>query len=119
MRIRLVIPMVIPIGLLLSGCDAGCENEVVQIVASPSGALKVVSFHRGCGATTGFNTQVSVLRAAEQLPSGGGNALVIAGAVGLRLAWTSDSSVRISGLGRAQVFKQEEKVSQIEVAYAN
>src|SRR5258708_5279519 len=71
-------------GILFVGCarllDVSfdmCGNTVVQTVPSPDGQLKVIIFERDCGATTGFSTQVSILRSSDKLPNEAGNLLII------------------------------------------
>jgi len=103
------------IGLI--GCDAMCENEQVASVSSPSGSARAVVFNRNCGATTGFNAQVSILSGTEKLPNDGGNALILDGSAPLRVHWASESRVTVSRLGSAQVFKQESKVGAVVVSY--
>jgi hypothetical protein len=46
----------------------GCENELAQAVDSPDGTLKAVIFQRDCGATTGYNRQVAILKASRKFP---------------------------------------------------
>ena len=53
---------------LMAGCGSTCDNEISQSISSPSGAMKTVVFHRECGATVGFNTQVSILPSNRRLP---------------------------------------------------
>lgn len=104
----------------LSGCGIDCDNEVISTVASPSGKLAAVVFNRGCGATTGFNTQVSILHAGATLdPNDGGNVLILDGTVPLKIEWQSDSAVSISKLNRARVFKQENFVAGVSITYGN
>jgi hypothetical protein len=102
---------------LLASCGQGCENEVSQSVASPSGQLKAVVFHRGCGATTGFNTQMSVIRSGDSLANDGGNVLIIEGKVPIQIQWPSEERISVSRLGSAKVFKQERSAAGIAVAY--
>jgi hypothetical protein len=78
---------------LVAGCTPTCENEVSASVRSPSGKMKAVLFNRGCGATVGFNTQVSVLSAEAALPNDEGNVLIVDDDVSLALHWKSDSSL--------------------------
>ena len=104
---------------LLCGCAAVCENEISQTVRSPSGKMKVVVFNRGCDATVGFNTQVSLLPASAPLPNDGGNVLIVDETVPLKVEWDSDAAVRITGKLHTQIFKQEVSVSGVQVAYAN
>ncbi len=107
----------ISIAALLCGCDLGCENEISRSITSPSGELKVVVFHRGCGATTGFNTQVSVLKVTASLPNEGGNVLVIEGKVPLQIKWSSEGNLSVSGLSSEKVFKREPSVSGVAISY--
>jgi hypothetical protein len=58
---------------MISSLDDLCGNTVVVTELSPSRAMTAVLFERDCGATTGFSSQVSVLRADEDLPNAGGN----------------------------------------------
>lgn len=102
---------------LLSACDHGCENEVARSIASPSGKLKIIVFHRGCGATTGFNTQASILNATDSLPNDGGNIVAVEGKVPMQIQWISEERASISGLGSARVFKQEPSASGVVVVY--
>jgi len=105
------------IAALLSGCDQGCENEITGSTASPSGKLKAVVFHRGCGATTGFNTQVSLIKATDSLPNEGGNVLVVEGKVPLKIHWSTEENLSVSGLGSEKVFRRELSVSGTAITY--
>ena len=106
------------IGVSTSGCGEKCSNEQVAAIPSPSGKAKAVVFHRNCGASTAQNTQVAVLPAYGTLANIPGNALVLGGDVPLRVQWISDSSLSISGLGTAQVFKQNASAADVSIAYA-
>jgi hypothetical protein len=99
-----------------SGCDAGCSNETVSSQGSPSGAYKAVVFSRNCGATTGFNTQLSILKASEA-PNSSGNALILDATIPLVIRWSSETRVSVEGANGAKHFKQERSVSGIEVSY--
>jgi hypothetical protein len=50
-----------------------CGNETLAEFLSLDGAQKMVLFERSCGATTGFSTHVSLLRADAKLPNESGN----------------------------------------------
>ena len=54
--------------LAFAGCGASdpCGNEILDIRVSPDARHQVIVFQRDCGATTGFTTQVSVLKAGEE-----------------------------------------------------
>ncbi|QRP63164.1 hypothetical protein I6J77_13715 [Rhodanobacter sp. FDAARGOS 1247] len=100
----------------VAGCDFGCGDEVVSTTSSPSHAISAVVFNRNCGATTGFNTQVSIVPAGAA-PSGAGNTLILDGTVPLKFLWVSESKLLITGLGYAKVFKQERSVAGVSVVY--
>ncbi|WP_345294512.1 hypothetical protein [Luteimonas vadosa] len=94
-------------------------NEISQTATSPSGTLKAIVFHRNCGATTGFNTQVSIISVSGSLPDSAGNALIIDGSAPLQLQWRSESALHLAGLGSADIFKQEDSVAGVSVSYGN
>ena len=100
----------------IASCDIGCGNEIVSRNASPSRAISAVVFNRNCGATAGFNAQVSIVRG-NAVPSDAGNTLILEGTVLLKLRWVSESELRITGLGSAKVFKQEQSVGGVSLAY--
>jgi hypothetical protein len=57
--------------------SALCGNEVLNTTLAPGGRTRAVLFRRDCGATTGFSTQVSLLRSSDSLPNEPGNVFVI------------------------------------------
>jgi hypothetical protein len=101
-----------------SGCSPLCENEIVHLAQSPSGARTAVVFNRNCGATTGFNTQVSILPSADAASENSGNVLALDDQVPLQIHWTSESQLSIAGVASARVFKQESQVAGVTVTYA-
>jgi len=117
MRKLLPALILITVSMALSGCDP-CENEISQTIASPSGKLKAVVFNRDCGATTGFNTQVSIIPSSKTLPDDAGNTLILDGTVPLRVEWRSDSALHLSGLGAAKIFLQSPSVVGVSVSYS-
>ena len=98
----------------LAGC---CDNEVDQVVLSPSGARMAVMFNRNCGATTGFNTQISIVPRANSSPDGVGNALILSDHMPLQMRWVSDSELRVSGLGTATVVIRNAMVNGVSITY--
>ena len=63
--------------LVVAGCSDLCGNEQLTQHESPSGDLKVVVFQRGCGATTGYSIQGSILESNEELENESGNLFVV------------------------------------------
>jgi hypothetical protein len=109
--------MVSPLILTFAGCfDADCLNEIREEVISPDGKNKVVLFSRNCGATTGFNTQASILKQGEQLPDDGGNAFIIDQGVA-KVSWKNNKSILVVSEHNARNFKQEVSVRGITFEY--
>ncbi len=82
-------------------CLNPCGNEQVETIPSPTHKWSAVVFIRDCGATTGFSTQISILRTGDVLPNEGGNVLVLGDRSGrvttdkMRIAWRSDSHLEL------------------------
>lgn len=81
------------------------------------GTRKVVVFQRSCGATTGFNTQASLLAGNASLPKESGNILSIDddhgrvpldgnGMLEVRVSFADESTVTLTYPARARVFTQ-------------
>lgn len=62
--------------LLAAALSLDCSNEVVAEYPSPDASTRVVVFRRDCGATTGSNTQASVLPIEAELQDEAGNLFV-------------------------------------------
>ena len=103
--------------LTLAGClGSECVNEVSEVLESPDGTKKVVVFSRNCGATTGFNTQASIVETKQELPDASGNAFVVdKGAV--KLSWKKDGGILVVFDRGVRMFKQESAVSGVAIEY--
>ena len=119
MKIRLDFIALAAISISFSGCNSGCENEVVSEFLSPSGKMKAVVFERDCGATTGFNTQVSIVDADRHIPDEGGNAIILDERAPLSIRWISDDELSVSGWRKARIFTQEKSVNDVRIRYEN
>lgn len=102
--------------LAISGCDAGCSNDVVSTIRSPSGTGDIVVSNRSGGATTDCNAQVYIVHSGAA-PVGAGNTLILNGTIPLKVQWLLQSKLSISALGSAEVFEQEQSVAGASVAY--
>jgi hypothetical protein len=118
MKKLLLYPFFLAPFMSLSACDH-CENEVHRTVASPSGKLKAVIFNRNCGATTGFNTQVSLIPSSESLSGEGGNTFILDGTVPLEVEWLSESMLHLGGFGAGRIFLQSRSVAGVSVSYGS
>lgn len=113
--------------LSLSGCST-CANDFVSESLSPDGKHKAVVFVRSCGATTGYGTHVSVMRAIEKVGDDVGNAFTAddnhgkvqlgsAHQLPLRVQWTGGNSMLIRYPERSRLFRSELRVAQVAVTY--
>ena len=103
---------------LLMGCDTSCENIVNERVISTDKSFQAVLFSRNCGATTGFNSQVSVLPVTDSDVRDSGNVLVLNEPSPLRMRWRSERELVITGAGNsAAVMKKNAAVAGVSVIY--
>jgi hypothetical protein len=127
MRLGLALGMAAVACVLLGGCSDDCADRVIKRYAAPDGRHSAVLFDRDCGATTGFNTQISILRAGERL-SGGGNVFIAdtnhnavkAAAWGgpwADVIWLSPSRVLVGYVAGSRVSKQRAEVSGVKISY--
>jgi len=105
-----------------------CRNEVLAETYSPDGKFKAIAFQRDCGATTGFSTQVSILKSPSTLGNEAGNVFISdtnhgaapsgpGGGSEVRLEWRTPSVLKISHHQKARVFKAEQKFGFISIEY--
>lgn len=93
-----------------------CENNVKQEVVAPDGQMKIVVFSRDCGATMGFNSQATILRAGEKLPDQGGSVFVT-DKDDVTVQWDGPARIRVSMKGSGEDFRKESSVMGIEIVY--
>jgi len=109
--------------LSISGCESSmCDNQVLQEILSQDKKLKAVVFQRDCGATTGFSTQVSVIKADEKLQNKKGNVFsadtnhgkVPAGPGGgpqVDVAWVGLHDLEVRHPQRARIFLSADRIA--------
>ena len=103
--------------LLLSGCDGvNCTNDVRQDLSSPDGRKRMIQFCRDGGATTGFNTQLTILEKGENLPDEAGNAF-IADNGEARVSWKPDGGILVIYDHGTRFYKKELHVRGIQIEY--
>lgn len=114
----------------LAGCLDGaglCANRIVSRVDAPGGARSAVMFERDCGATTGFSTQISILRPGEA-PAGKGNVLIADDDHGAAMAgdwggpwaeirWLGRDHLLILHATKARMFLRQEAVAGARITY--
>ena len=104
------------IAILLVGCNP-CGNDPIHAVTSTDGSKVAIAFIRDCGATTGFSTQVSIVKAPGRLPNEPGNVLIVDGKVPLSLEWVGDNKLVIYGSLGARESKRLLTFEEITVDY--
>lgn len=71
------------------------------------GQLSAKLFSRNCGATTGFYTQLSIVRIKDLPYYEAGNVFIADGQLPVTLRWLSDTWLSVAGTGGSGTFKQE------------
>ena len=115
--------------LTLPGCSdlTGCANNVIRRADAPDGLHRAIMFQRDCGATTGFSTQISVLKAGQE-PTEGGNAFVGdadhgAAATGewggpwAEMSWVDNGTLLIRFASGTRISTQSRQVSRVRINY--
>ena len=110
--------------LAAGGCSMGngqCNNKVLRVVPSPSGSSSAVIFVRGCGATTGYSLQLSLLDAGRE-PEEKGNVLIVDGvpisAKAIDVAWRDRSTLAVRIPKGARVFLKNESIGTAHVDFS-
>lgn len=85
---------VLALCLASAGCERVedfllCSTEVESSILSPDGAYLASTFHRECGATTNFNTQVTIRAAHHSFDPRVGRIFAVDGRRTLILTWRS------------------------------
>lgn len=111
----------------LSGCSDKCTNMAISRLNAPDGRHSAVMFQRDCGATTGFSTQISVLKQGDE-PLGSGNVFradtnhgaAAAGDWGgpwAEMTWLTPDHLLIRHAARSRLFEREDEVSGVRISY--
>lgn len=114
--------------LLLGGCGAGCEDEVVQHEPSPFGEGVAVVFVRDCGATAGIATQVALIGQANA-GSRDRNVVFAADANGgavpegpgggprVRVRWIDGNHLEVAHHPRARTLRAETEHGSVRITH--
>lgn len=107
-----------------------CANQIVDIKISPDKKYQAVTFTRDCGATTGFSTQLSILKATDTFDNEDetGNTLIMSDKTGdglmdenggakIRANWTEDDKLEILYDSRTETSKRETEYKDIKIEY--
>ncbi len=110
-------------GIMYQGNPLGvlgeCKTVVHRSILSPNGKKSLVVFERTCGATTGFNTQMSIApTSALFAPSKNPAFFVTSGLHDVTARWLDDGAVEIAVIpGGGNVFRSERSVGDTRIIY--
>lgn len=97
---------------------ADCGVDVFDTLTSPDGRNKAISFGVDCGATTGFNTQLSILPATAAFDRGVyPPRLILDDKRTLAMQWVDHAVLVVTIPKAARVYKQEERAGEVTVRY--
>jgi hypothetical protein len=126
--LRIVIAVLV---CALAGCSFLCQDTLVSKHNSPDGRFVAVVFHRNCGATTPFTTEISVTGSGDDVsggsagnifsmtdPPGSTETLSRNGVIEVRLNWRSPQLLLISTPQRAVVGKRVNRFDDINPTFA-
>lgn len=111
----------------MGGCSGGCENTILSEEGSPNGRLTATLFERSCGATTGYSTQVSVLRSGVRSAAAGNTFVadanhgtaeqVAVGGPWVEVVWIDDDNLIVRYDAQARVFTEQSDIAGVKVTY--
>lgn len=112
--------------LLLGGCGAGCEDEVLQHEPSPYGGGTAIVFVRNCGATTAPATQVAIVGRGDDQPRGRSVVFVADGDHGaveagpgprVRVRWMDGDRLEVAYDASARTSRRETEHGRLRILY--
>ena len=110
--------------------DGMCKNRIIKQISLPSLNKKVIIFERNCGATTSFNTQVSIIGLNEALANKSGNIFIADtnhgkapssqnGELEIKVKTISKNHIKIFYSAKARSFKKEHRFKDILIDYGD
>jgi len=96
----------------------GCDTHIRGEIPSPSNRHRAVIYQRICGATTGFNTQLSVVPVGAKFQVKRYPAVAVVDQNnGIRARWLSDSQLEVLISSGAKVYRKEVVADGVSVVY--
>jgi hypothetical protein len=123
--LALVFVSVIGLWLLL---DPVCSSDILMTLPSPDREHKAILFQRKSGTSTGFSTQISVLRANQVLGDNAGNIFVADtdhgaapsgpdGGPAVQVQWAGTKALTVLHHPKARVFSAEPESHGVQITY--
>jgi hypothetical protein len=101
------------------GCsflESMCSNQIDRNLVSPDGEYVATVFHRDCGATTGFSTQVALREKDDDFDHSEGLILSIADEHPLALRWASSRHLSIL-VPKSRTYRLETRWNDVSIEY--
>jgi hypothetical protein len=103
---------------ILEYSGIACATTIKRAVPSPDATRTAVIFERECGATTPFNTQVSLVPKGQSFsPRRYPSFLSIGGQHALAIRWVGERALEVDLPKTDRVFRNETTVDDVSVAY--
>jgi hypothetical protein len=99
--------------------SAMCGNEIYKTFESPDKKLKAVIFQRDCGATTGYSTQISIIKNSRKLPNKAGNIFTTDGRPEenhIAITWLADRKIELQE-HTTKFYCKETSMNGVEITY--
>jgi hypothetical protein len=98
----------------------GCQKIVHVRIPSPTNTLDAWIFELECGATTGFNTQLSIVSAKEGLDySRFPPAVVVGGKSSIQAAWLSQTKLAVSLAPSVTIYTRKAESNGVTLRYSD
>lgn len=109
--------VVAAVTFIQTGFFQACSNTVFSTSKNISNEYTAVLFERSCGATTGFSTQVSIIKSHQHLLNEGGNIYIADGHPNnSSLVWLSANTLLIGGTD-SSAYKRLQSFNGIKIQY--
>jgi hypothetical protein len=96
---------------------SGCEETDHRTIPSPNGSLEAVVHEADCGATTPFNTQVSVATRLFGIETSRETLFVVHGQYDLPVRWIDDATLAIGVPAGERVYRRDAAFDGGRVVY--
>lgn len=103
--------------MVVEAWDFDCDAGDVESLPSPDGKLAAIVHERNCGATTPFNTQVSVVKRLPVAETSREPLFVVHGQYDLPVRWIDDATLAIGVPAGERVYRKDTAFDGGRVVY--
>ncbi len=110
--------LIVLLSIVFISCSKLADNYIQKEISSPENNYRAIVFSREAGATTGFNTQVSIIDSNKQLPDNPGNIFISDRMDDINMYWTNEKELHIIlPDNKTRIYKMEESFEGIVIVY--